>query len=1253
MSNYNDEGFEDSRQTNYGEDLALMHGYIGPSAQRRLVEEIKEIRAQAPFMRFSLHGKSFNSLNTSCGEVGWVVINNKYQYVDKHPVTGNPWPSFTPTIAAIAEHFKEGRNIDGNFETITFQSCLINLYEDRRDEKGNIIEAKLGLHQDSTESYKIDIVNVSLGDDAIFVLGGNKYNDPTQEIILKSGDVLVMSGVDRMRYHGVRKIIPGTSKLLKSPGEGLGIRLSLTLRQVTFVKHDDPGNKNKVPPDQKPPENKVQLFLPHVDVPMKSMPKAPEPTKVNEDMTTPEPLPQEVRKEIDPTKRTVFENTLFKDTIGGDIKTVTTWPIWGCAGAKGNWTGKTPVVLRNVLIAALHPTKIMCCGEIVNVEQVKWSVQKGSDESFMLDPFTPKDEPNNKYSLDYASGSRNHGRFTFTALPTTGQAYFGYEDAEQWKRIIYGSILHTSCRQIRYDKIKYIIVNDELKDKDGNLRDDKTNNRHWHTGDSHMKGSKRLFDLVGLNANADDPEGVEVVDEGRPFQIRIACHQKWVAKGTIAYNHLLDSFGYDLVIPLSSLKGRKPSEGNYEDTLIMGVVHEAEERFAKPGWMLWQWFSFKELEEDGIISRLTNKLEQLKDVSTSMLKLAEFMRIQIEDYNAEVEGRDELVSEKEYEDIFLDIVKNDTRGILLLHPYFVSKTIDHLQNMWKTYCTSAGVRFYSVMTMPDESLAHYHKVEEDGRIVGAKVFCARDFKEGEYIVFCNPMRHWGDVQIWENKHEGAFKDAIGVMAVPTKLALTLGRDFDGDFVQLVSTKKFPTIANRIKNFPIPPRTVKFPKIALPGNLQQVAVGSMTDKTGIVASLIAQAKALNLENDVLKIPYGFQEGPEPTPEPTPTPPTPPTPKPKPPSWSDPIPEPNIIGKEMTIIDFLSQQLQIAVDSLKSAYPNNDEGLDIVRDYVNNAKTFYDFVAGSDDEKDYNYNAAPWLKSLKQKETFVSQPCDVISNSPDTISQLVRLINSYWQQFAIKYEDRVPYEYRNALFFNIKSDPAQDNLATDHTDWYVDVMGKAVNECNKLREQGIYNNLPIRVVNNRVRDYRKKLEEDPEKSKFTMQSWAAAYWRAANRRMSGRASMVFTMFHQEIIEELRNYGSNLPDHIIVFYVDKYEFSHPTYKWTGEKVTMRIIQNEGDKFELCQILLENATRLKGFHVLGKISPTYKSRVKVGETRSMRVFTTKTGREATGDKSTWEVALIDPDASEQRIGEILDDNRRKKNNRETHSPY
>ena len=82
-------------------------------------------------------------------------------------------------------------------------------------------------------------------------------------------------------------------------------------------------------------------------------------------------------------------------------------------------------------------------------------------------------------------------------------------------------------------------------------------------------------------------------------------------------------------------------------------------------------------------------------------------------------------------------------------------------------------------------------------------------------------------------------------------------------------------------------------------------------------------------------------------------------------------------EMKIIDFLSQELQIAVDSLKSAYPNNDKGLQAVTDYLN---SFGD--AGK----------IPWLKDFKEKEVYLSRPCAVAEDAHNTKNRLGAFIHN---------------------------------------------------------------------------------------------------------------------------------------------------------------------------------------------------------------------------------------------------------------------
>ena len=69
---------------------------------------------------------------------------------------------------------------------------------------------------------------MSLGDEALFRIGGATRGGKTRSVRLASGDVMAFGGPARLAYHGIDRILPGTSRLV--PGGG---RLSLTLRRVS------------------------------------------------------------------------------------------------------------------------------------------------------------------------------------------------------------------------------------------------------------------------------------------------------------------------------------------------------------------------------------------------------------------------------------------------------------------------------------------------------------------------------------------------------------------------------------------------------------------------------------------------------------------------------------------------------------------------------------------------------------------------------------------------------------------------------------------------------------------------------------------------------------------------------------------------------------------------------------------------------------------------------------------------------------
>jgi alkylated DNA repair protein (DNA oxidative demethylase) len=90
-------------------------------------------------------------------------------------------------------------------------------------------DARMGLHQDKDEEdFAAPVVSLSLGDTGLFRVGGLKRSDATLSVRLASGDAVVLGREGRLAFHGVDRILPGTSTLLPEGG-----RINLTLRRVT------------------------------------------------------------------------------------------------------------------------------------------------------------------------------------------------------------------------------------------------------------------------------------------------------------------------------------------------------------------------------------------------------------------------------------------------------------------------------------------------------------------------------------------------------------------------------------------------------------------------------------------------------------------------------------------------------------------------------------------------------------------------------------------------------------------------------------------------------------------------------------------------------------------------------------------------------------------------------------------------------------------------------------------------------------
>lgn len=207
-------GSSDRPLTTAQDGCLLYPSLFDGTAQAKLVRDIREVLKAAPLFQPTMPrtGKPLSVRMSNCGPLGWVADKAGYRYQDTHPVTGLPWP-------AIPQMLLDVWNLVAP-DAPKPEACLINWYEP---------EAKMGLHQDKDEqNLTSPVVSVSLGDEALFRLGGVERGGKTQSLRLTSGDVLVLGGPARLCYHGVARIYPGTSTLLDAPG-----RINLTLRRVT------------------------------------------------------------------------------------------------------------------------------------------------------------------------------------------------------------------------------------------------------------------------------------------------------------------------------------------------------------------------------------------------------------------------------------------------------------------------------------------------------------------------------------------------------------------------------------------------------------------------------------------------------------------------------------------------------------------------------------------------------------------------------------------------------------------------------------------------------------------------------------------------------------------------------------------------------------------------------------------------------------------------------------------------------------
>ena len=203
--------------TTLAEGLILFERRLDLAAQQHLWNLCRELsRGPVPMYTPTVRGGRKMSGGMLCLGKHWNGLTYTYES-SRSDFDGLTVPPIPGEMAQIARDAAA----DAGF-TMQPDLCIMNLYGP---------EAKMGVHQDKDERPEtiaagIPIVSVSLGDAGRFVIGGASRRDPTSPVILRSGDVLVMGGPSRLRYHGITRILPGTAPEGTGPG-----RFNLTFRQ--------------------------------------------------------------------------------------------------------------------------------------------------------------------------------------------------------------------------------------------------------------------------------------------------------------------------------------------------------------------------------------------------------------------------------------------------------------------------------------------------------------------------------------------------------------------------------------------------------------------------------------------------------------------------------------------------------------------------------------------------------------------------------------------------------------------------------------------------------------------------------------------------------------------------------------------------------------------------------------------------------------------------------------------------------------
>ncbi|KAF7990725.1 hypothetical protein HCN44_000530 [Aphidius gifuensis] len=128
------------------------------------------------------------------GKLRWATLGYHHNWDTKYYSENDK----SPVPYELNEMTKLLSNYLG-FNNFNAEAAIVNYYR---------MNSTLAGHVDHSENnMDAPLFSISFGQTAIFLIGGLSQQEPAYPIYIKSGDVIVMSGESRLRYHGVPKIL--------------------------------------------------------------------------------------------------------------------------------------------------------------------------------------------------------------------------------------------------------------------------------------------------------------------------------------------------------------------------------------------------------------------------------------------------------------------------------------------------------------------------------------------------------------------------------------------------------------------------------------------------------------------------------------------------------------------------------------------------------------------------------------------------------------------------------------------------------------------------------------------------------------------------------------------------------------------------------------------------------------------------------------------------------------------------------------